>query len=392
MKGCIIMKICRTCDLMFEDKDEFCTKCGRKLEVFQNDMPDINIDMELNTYSNGSPDVASRSSSSNSLTIALVVVALLIGGIGSYILFGRSSNETKAVTQKPPHSLTQPDQPTTQETEVKSTQNKKDTETSAQQSKVNQNSPKEVFLSFHKAITNKQMEEAYNILSPDYQKFMKSYENFANGYTTTLLSDVEELTVLYEDSNTASFAYKLKAVDRAGSGTKTQYFAGKAKLVNLNGRWRLDSTEAKRLSSQNDLDIQQSRYSEKTTTGYPYYLNGDPNCILVAGHMGSAWYVVRNSIKSTVISSYERTIIVDVISVANADKGNTAVGGRKTYSYYFNDSNGYASISDQPINYNGPLAVTRITNPTGAMSYYILTGKKWSRFGYGNDFYSRANR
>ena len=373
------MKICKTCDLLFEDKDQFCTKCGGKLEVFQNDIHDINIDTELNTYSNDNTEVENRPSSNNILTVTLVIAALLIGGMGSYILFDRSSNETKRSTQLSPSSTQQAQQTT------------KETEAPIQQPIINQNNPKEVFLNFHKSITNKQMEEAYNILSPDYQRYMKSYDNFANGYTTTLLSDIVELTTLHEDNNTASYAYKLKAVDRDGSGTKTQYFAGKAKLINIVGRWRLDSTEAKRLSSQNDTGAQQSRYSEKTDLGYPYYLNGDPNYILVAAHMGTAWYLVKNSVKSKVLSSNERTIVVDVVGVANADKGNTSVSGRGTNSYYFNDSSGYASINGKPINYNGPMYITRTANPTGAMSYYIATGKRWSQFGYGNDFYSHAN-
>lgn len=385
------MKICKTCDLLYEDKDEFCTKCGSQLEIFQSDIHNIDIDTEFNTYSNGSTDVESRPASNNSLTIVLVIAALLIGGMGSYILFGHSSDETKAATKETTHSLTQQDPQTTKETETRSMQTIKDSDVPVQESKVNQNSPKEAFLRFHQAITNKKLEEAYSILSPEYQRFMKSYDSFANGYATTLLSDIVELTVLYEDNNTASYAYKLKAVDREGNGTKTQYFAGKAKLINIDGHWRLDSTEAKRLSSQNDTGTQQSRYSKKTDTGYPYYLNGDPNYILVSGHMGSASYLVKNSIRSTALSSNERTIVVDVVGVVNADKGNTAVSGRKTYSYYFNDSTGYASINDQPINYNGPMYITRTANPTGAMSYYIATGKKWSRFGYGNDFYSYAN-
>ena len=103
------------------------------------------------------------------------------------------------------------------------------------------------FINFHRAITNKQLRTAFNILSPDYQKFMQSYEQFARGYTTTIRSDVVELKVLHEDKYSAMYAYTLKAVDREGNGRKIQYFAGKAKLIKLNGIWRIDSTEAKRL-------------------------------------------------------------------------------------------------------------------------------------------------
>ena len=103
------------------------------------------------------------------------------------------------------------------------------------------------FIGFHQAITNKQLRTAFNILSPNYQKFMQSYDHFARGYTTTLRSDVIDLKVLHEDSYSAIYAYTLKAVDRDGNGQIVQYFAGKVKLIRINGNWRIDSTEAKRL-------------------------------------------------------------------------------------------------------------------------------------------------
>ena len=103
------------------------------------------------------------------------------------------------------------------------------------------------FLNFHKAITDKRLGDAYNTLTPNYQKFMRSYDNFARGYATTLRSDIVDLNTIQEDSSSASYTYKLKAVDREGSGTKTQYFSGKVKLIKINGSWRIDSTEAKRL-------------------------------------------------------------------------------------------------------------------------------------------------
>ena len=108
-------------------------------------------------------------------------------------------------------------------------------------------SARNAFIGFHQAITNKQLKTAFTILSPDYQKFMQSYDHFAKGYTTTLRSDVIDLKVLHEDSYSAIYAYTLKAVDRDGNGQKVQYFAGKVKLIRINGDWRIESTEAKRL-------------------------------------------------------------------------------------------------------------------------------------------------
>ncbi len=107
------------------------------------------------------------------------------------------------------------------------------------------NSARDAFINFHRAITNRQLQSAFDILSPNYQRFMRSYESFARGYDTTLRSDVVELNTIHEDGNSATFTYKLKAVDREGTGQKVQYFVGKAKLIKINGQWRIDSTEAK---------------------------------------------------------------------------------------------------------------------------------------------------
>lgn len=119
-----------------------------------------------------------------------------------------------------------------------------------QETSTNNNSAvnsRNTFIGFHRSITNKQLRTAFNILSPDYQRFMQSYDQFARGYTTTLRSEVVELKPLYEDDYSAAYAYTLKAVDREGNGQKIQYFAGKVKLIKINGVWRIDSTEAKRL-------------------------------------------------------------------------------------------------------------------------------------------------
>ena len=183
----------------------------------------------------------------NKLILSLIVAALLIGGMGSYILFGRTSDDKKTVAQSQPVQTPQPTNPADSVSTPKPVETPSPVAPPVQQFRVDQSNPRSAFISFHSAITNRQLAEAYNILSPNYQRFMRSYDNFARGYNTTLRSDIVDLNELYRTPNFATYSYKLKAVDREGSGTKTQYFAGKATLVLINGLWRLDSTEAKRL-------------------------------------------------------------------------------------------------------------------------------------------------
>ena len=148
------------------------------------------------------------------------------------------------------------------------------------------------------------------------------------------------------------------------------------------------------LGDQAALDKRQAKYNLKSGP-YPVFLNGDPNYILVDAQMGSAWYLVRNSVQRKQTSPNEWDIPCDVVSVGDADKGNTSIGGTQHFVFHFSEQHGIAGVmSDYGVRYfkyDGPRSVTMVKNGAGAMAYYIATGKKWSKFGLGDDFYSRAN-
>lgn len=150
------------------------------------------------------------------------------------------------------------------------------------------------------------------------------------------------------------------------------------------------------LGDQAALDKRQAKYNIKSGP-YPVFLNGDPNYILVDGHMGNAWYLIRNSIqrKKSLKGPNEWDIACDVVSVGEADKGNTTSGKPRHYVFRFSEPTRTAGIiGDYGVryfNYSGPRSETMVINGAGAMAYYIATGEKWSKFGYNNDFYSRAD-
>ena len=327
--------------------------------------------------------------------IAIIAAVLLIGGVGGYILFGRSSDDKNSVSQSQQPVPTQQVPQTNEPAKPAPAPNLKPVEQPVQQFKVNQKSARNAFISFHAAITNRQLAEAYNILSPKYQKFMKNYDNFARGYTTTLRSDIVELNTISENANSATYSYKLKAVDREGNGTKTQYFVGKASLIRINGLWRLDSTDAK-LASQNskaagNAASNSSKYSIKSGP-YPVFLNGDPNYILVDGHMGSAWYIIKSSVKKEEISQDKWHIHCEVISAT--ETGKISSGQPTGYTFFFDEKGRSAGVAHKGLrlfNYNGPRSETMVINGAGAMAYYIANGRKWPEFGFSNDTYSYAD-
>ncbi len=151
------------------------------------------------------------------------------------------------------------------------------------------------------------------------------------------------------------------------------------------------------LGDQAALDKRQAKYNVKTDVGYPIYLNGDPNYILVDGQMGGAWYLVRNSVNEQPFTPGKKSptkIDVDIVEVPNANTGATNITKTLHYTFTFQSENFAGTVYPQAtiiFKYGADRASTMIKHPAAAMSYYILKGKKWSKFGYNNDFYSRAD-
>ena len=232
-------RFCSQCGTEIQTGSKFCMKCGKNIES------DLE---ESESVQNSSVSVAQDKSAGNNKLIPILIIALIvIGCIGGYFFLKRSSDVKKSTAQSQTIETQQTEKSNEFASAPKPVEKPKTVAPPIQQFRVDQSSARNAFISFHGAITNRQLANAYNILSPHYQKFMRSYDNFARGYETTLRSDIVELNTVREDPNSATYTYKLKAVDREGNGTKTQYFAGKATLIRINGLWRLDSTEAKRL-------------------------------------------------------------------------------------------------------------------------------------------------
>ena len=120
---------------------------------------------------------------------------------------------------------------------------------------------------------------------------------------------------------------------------------------------------------------------------YPMYLNGDRNFIRCDGHMGTAWYVDRSSL---VVQEYEPPqyiIAVNVVSVQDADMGNTAIHDVRTMRFFYNYDMQRMYIDRHPndsdwrcLNPNGCWAEIGIAHPAGKIAF---------RLAYGMDFYGR---
>lgn len=137
------------------------------------------------------------------------------------------------------------------------------------------------------------------------------------------------------------------------------------------------------------------------SSNYPDHLAGDDNFIICDGHMGTAWYIDRSSL---VVEKYEPPqyiIAVNVVTVDNADRGNTEINKVRTFRFFYN-SDKCEMYVDRDNNDNwrylkplGSWAESGVSMPAGEIAYALAYNvkfygsKKWydSHFGkYSNAF------
>lgn len=101
-------------------------------------------------------------------------------------------------------------------------------------------SPTNVFLAFHRMITNRNYRGAYNCLSPDMKDYVGSCDAWASGYRTTVASIPQNVNVIEQTENVTKLSFLLLAVDRVGSSQQERYFRGTCTMIFYDGRWKID--------------------------------------------------------------------------------------------------------------------------------------------------------
>lgn len=135
---------------------------------------------------------------------------------------------------------------------------------------------------------------------------------------------------------------------------------------------------------------------------YPTYLNGNSNYILCDGHMGTGWFIQKDSIE--IYKTYEQgpVLMFSVVSVDNADKGNTDIYNRESVfigydignikMYYVNGIKGNRYLDP-----NGSASLTRPYMAVGEKAFYLFFNSKFygilsNKNGYkvfSDNFYNR---
>lgn len=102
----------------------------------------------------------------------------------------------------------------------------------------------QTILDFHDNITKRNFGKAYDCLSWDFQSYM-SYDGWVPGFATTVSSEVSDIKIVSETSNTIVLTYILKAVDNINGRQEIAYFNGTVTIINENGSWKIDEIKNK---------------------------------------------------------------------------------------------------------------------------------------------------
>ena len=114
---------------------------------------------------------------------------------------------------------------------------------------------------------------------------------------------------------------------------------------------------------------------------YPTHLNGDPNYVLCDGHMGTGWFLQKDSVELDGSNEREAVLSFSLVTVNNLDKGNAEVSARRNIKIGYDlDRIKMYYINDNSVRYldpDGPLSMTRIYMPAGEIAFYVFFQNKF---------------
>ena len=103
---------------------------------------------------------------------------------------------------------------------------------------------RQAFINYHKAITDKDYRKAYDTLSYNQRQAVGDFDSYVNGYTNTISSAVENLTLAGSTEDSYTFDYKLIARDRYQGKVKVQIFNGQVTMAKDNAGWFIRSAKS----------------------------------------------------------------------------------------------------------------------------------------------------
>ncbi len=101
---------------------------------------------------------------------------------------------------------------------------------------------KQVVVQYYNDINQRDYQAAYNLLSPAFQRSL-SYSTFEEGYSVTIHDDVIFNSVSQNSDSSVSVSTTLNTYEYTNSVPTHNTFLWNAKLIQVNGDWRIDSAQ-----------------------------------------------------------------------------------------------------------------------------------------------------
>jgi len=97
---------------------------------------------------------------------------------------------------------------------------------------------RQAFINYHQNITNKNYNLAYEALTSEQKQYVGDFNHYVAGYSDTISSTVDDMSMISSEGNTITFSYNLTAQDNfQGNRIKIQKFAGQVTLVKVDTQW-----------------------------------------------------------------------------------------------------------------------------------------------------------
>lgn len=118
---------------------------------------------------------------------------------------------------------------------------------------LNEKEAQQVFINYHKAITEKNYDDAYDMLTRRQQTYILGGEAYSQIYENTISSTVDNISKVNSEDNTITFNYDIITRDNTEDNKiKAQKFSGQVTMINDNGKWLISDYDVRNKTTKVD--------------------------------------------------------------------------------------------------------------------------------------------
>ena len=118
---------------------------------------------------------------------------------------------------------------------------------------LNEKEAQQVFINYHKAITEKNYDDAYDMLTRRQQTYILGGEAYSQIYENTISSTVDNISRINSEDNTITFNYDIITRDNTEDNKiKIQKFSGQVTMINDNGKWLISNYDVRNKTTKVD--------------------------------------------------------------------------------------------------------------------------------------------